>query len=81
MMPEDSISSVVVKRVVLHVRLFDDWVLIIVRVILGVLVRLWDVVVEWWKSWGIRARYIWPQPPVSHWLHILEDWVALVDEG
>ena len=68
-------------RVVLNVWLFDDGVLFIVRVILGVLVRLWDVVVERWESWGIRARYIWPQPPVSHWLHTLEDWVAFVDEG
>lgn len=77
------ISSSVVRfvRVVLHVRLFDDGVLVIIRVILGVLVRLWDMVVEGRECWGIWAAHVWPEPPVSHWLLILEDWIALVNEG
>lgn len=82
-MSEDSLSSVVVcfLRVLLNVRLFDDWVLIIVRVVLSVLVRLWNMVVERWESWGIWAGYVWPQPSVRHWLQIFEDGVALVDES
>ena len=81
-MSVESVSSVVrFVRVVLHVRLFDDGVLVIVRVILGVLVRLRDMVVEGRECRGIWAAHVWPEPPVSHWLLILEDWIALVNEG
>ena len=68
-------------RIGLHAWLFDALVLVIIRVILSVLVRLGDMVVEGWKTWGVWARCIRPNPPVSHWLQILEDWVALVNEG
>ena len=81
-MSVESVSSVVrLVRIVLHVRLLDDGVLIIVRVVLGVLVAFRDVVVEGWESWSSWAANVWPLPSVCHWLLILEDWVALINES
>ena len=59
----------------------DFWVLFIVRVTLGVLIRLGDVVVERWEFWAWGARLIWPVPSVCHWLHTFKNWPALVNES
>ena len=81
-MSVESVSSVVrLVRIVLDVRLFDDGILVIIRVILGVLVRLWNMIVEGWECCVRLALNVWPEPSVSHWLQILEDWVTLVNEG
>lgn len=72
---------VVLVGVSLHGWLNDVWVLLIVRIALGVLVGLGNVVVERRKVWAVWAGILRPVPSVRHRVHIFENGPALVNEG